>query len=163
MNQFGIGITIASTMTYVALKFGYCSFSKITATCRYAEYPDTRYLVPVQPSCFMCIFLCIITHIPAFLRLIRVDFSTKKGVQNQPSMQPGWFFLCCTILYFLVIKYGKIPSRYFTIRSRTILEAYRKIQPGLIFTSNTNVPENKSTLSATFYGHTYSRSCVLHW
>ena len=46
MNQFGIGITIASTMTYVALKFGYCSFSKITATCRYAEYPDTRYLVP---------------------------------------------------------------------------------------------------------------------
>ena len=100
--------------------------------------PGTWYLVP--QSCFMCIFLCIITHIPAFLRLIRVDFSTKKGVQNQPSMQPGRFFLCCTILYFLVIKYGKIPSRYFTIRSRTILEAYRKIQPGLIFTSNTMVP-----------------------
>ena len=109
-------------------------------TARLAKLPQlagklsTRYLVP--PSWFMCIFLCIITHIPAFLRLIRVDFSTKKGVQNQPSMQPGWFFLCCTILYFLVIKYGKIPSRYFTIRSRTILEAYRKIQPGLIFTSN---------------------------
>ena len=163
MNQFGIGITIASPMTYVALKFGYCSFSKITATCRSAEYlvPGTWYLV--QPSCFMCIFLCIITHIPAFLRLIRVDFSTKKGVQNQPSMQPGWFFLCCTILYFLVIKYGKIPSRYFTIRSRTILEAYRKIQPGLIFTSNTNVPENKSTLSATFFGHTCCRGFLLHW
>ena len=38
---------------------------------------------------------------------------------------------------FTLIKCGKIPSRYFTIRSRTILEAYRKIQPGLIFTSNT--------------------------
>ena len=38
-----------------------------------------------------------------------------------------------------MIKYAKIPSRYFTIRSRTILEAFRKIQLGLIFTSNTGV------------------------
>ena len=108
-------------------------------TVRIAKLPQiagkrtTGHLVPGAT------IFTIITHIPDFLRLIRVDFSTKKRAQNQPSMQPGWFFLCCTILYFLVIKYGKIPSRYFTIRSRTILEAYRKIQPGLIFTSNTLV------------------------
>ena len=43
MNQFGIGITIAGTMTYLALKYGYCSYSKLP---QLAGKRTTGYLVP---------------------------------------------------------------------------------------------------------------------
>ena len=100
MNQFGIGITISGTMWYSYLA-----------------------LVPGVP------YFSIITHILDFLRLIRVDFSTKKGVQNQP--------LIFSLLYKTVISRDQVRKNtvkvfYHTIRSRMILEAYHTEKYNLV-------------------------------
>jgi len=55
-------------------------------------------------------------------------FFNPKGSTNNHQCKLGWFFLCCTVLYF-----NGDQELY-------LRPMYRKIQLGLIFASNTMVP-----------------------